>query len=93
MTLTSKIGLSIAGVLSLMSMALLFYYGTSESYVADDGLLVEEFWALALGSFALIGATFVVALTGGISLVRMIIRKRKKTEGIGFSADQSSKIV
>ena len=77
MTLVTKSGLSIAGVLALASMALLFYYGASGSYVAEDGLLVEEFWALALGSFGLIGAIFFSLLTGAVGLVRMLIRKMK----------------
>lgn len=87
MTLTTKIGLSIAGVMLLTATGLLAFYGASDSYVAEDGLLVEEFWALALGSFALIGAIVVVLITGVISVARTIIRKRKPTEGLSLSAD------
>ena len=87
MTLTTKIGLSIAGVMLLTATGLLTFYGASDSYVAEDGLLVEEFWALALGSFALIGAIVVVLITGLISVARTIIRKRKPTEGLSLSAD------
>ena len=75
MTRTTKIGLSVSGAMILLAMALLAFYGATGSYVAEDGLLVEEFWALAMGSFALIGALLVGALTGAISTVRMIIRK------------------
>lgn len=78
MSLITRIGLSTAGALFLIAIALLAFYGASGSYVAEDGLLVEEFWALALGTFALIGATFVSALIGAISTVRMIIRKRNQ---------------
>lgn len=92
-TLTARIGLSVAGALFLVAISLLALYGASDSYVAEDSLLVEEFWALALGSFALLGATFVGLLTGVISVARMIIRKRQQTEGFGLSADKSSKIV
>ena len=87
MTLTTKIGLSIAGVMLLTATGLLTFYGASDSDVAEDGLLVEEFWALALGSFALIGAIVVVLITGLISVARTIIRKRKPTEGLSLSAD------
>lgn len=98
MTLTSKIGLSTAGVMTLTSVALLFYYGASGSYVAENGLLVEEFWALALGSFALLGALLVVLLTGVISIARMIIRKKaggwpKSLFGIVFENSQISQNV
>lgn len=75
MTKISKIGFSIAGALFLSSAALLIFYGASGSYVAEDGLLVEEFWALALGSFALIGAILVTLLTGAVSVVRRLIKK------------------
>ncbi len=77
MTLTTKIGLSISGSLFLVAMALLAFYGASGSYVAEDGLLVEEFWALALGSFGLIGAIFIGSLTAIIALARLLIRKMK----------------
>ena len=77
MTLASKIGLSIAGAMLLVSIALLAFYGASGSYVAEDGLLVEEFWALALGSFGLIGAIFIGSLTAIIALARLLIRKMK----------------
>lgn len=87
MTLTTRIGLSIAGASLLLAMALLAFYGASGSYVAEDGLLVEEFWALALGSFALLGGIFVGLLTGVISVARMLIRKRKQTKGLNLSAD------
>ena len=87
MTLTTKIGLSIAGVMLLAAMGLLAFYRASDSYVAEDGQLVEEFWALALGSFALLGAILVVLLNGAISVVRVIIRQRKPTEGLSFSPD------
>jgi len=86
-TLTTRIGLYIAGALFLVAISLLGFYGASGSYVAEDGLLVEEFWALALGSFALLGSTLVGLLTGVISAARMVIRKRKQTKGFGLSAD------
>lgn len=84
MTLITKLGLSVTAVMVLVAAALLGFYGAAGSYVAEDGLLVEEFWALALGSFSLIGATFVGLLTAAISLVRVMNRKRNHPGSAGL---------
>ena len=76
MTLIRKIGFSTAGVLLILGVSLIAFYGTSESFVDEEGLLVEEFWALALGSFALIAAIIVGVISNFSSLVRLV-RGRK----------------
>ena len=41
------------GVTTSMSVLLILYYNLSPNYVDDEGLLVEEFWALGLASIGL----------------------------------------
>ena len=72
MSLIRKIGLSIAGVFFIVGVSLLAIYVTSGSYVNEDGLLVEEFWALALGSFTILAAIIVGMISGLPSLVRLV---------------------
>ena len=76
MTLIRKIGFSTAVVLLILGVSLIAFYGTSESFVDEEGLLVEEFWALALGTFALIAAIIVGVISNFASLVRLV-RGRK----------------
>ncbi len=76
MTLIRKIGFSTAVVLLILGVSLIAFYGTSESFVDEAGLLVEEFWALALGTFALIAAIIVGVISNFASLVRLV-RGRK----------------
>jgi hypothetical protein len=76
MTLIRKIGFSTAGLLLVIGVSLIAFYGTSESFVDEEGLLVEEFWSLALGSFALIAAIIVGVISNFASLVRLV-RGRK----------------
>ena len=76
MTLIRKIGFSTAGVLLILGVSLIAFYGTSESFVDEEGLLVEEFWALALGSFTFIAAIIVGVISNFASLVRLV-RGRK----------------
>ena len=76
MTLMRKVGFSTAVVLLILGVSLIAFYGTSESFVDEAGLLVEEFWALALGSFALIAAIIVGVISNFASLVRLV-RGRK----------------
>ena len=76
MTLMRKVGFSTAVVLLILGVSLIAFYGTSESFVDEEGLLVEEFWALALGSFALIAAIIVGVISNFASLVRLV-RGRK----------------
>jgi hypothetical protein len=76
MTLIRKIGFSTAGVLLVLGFFLIVFYGISGSYVDQEGLLVEEFSALALGSFALIAAIIVGVISSFTSVVRLV-RGRK----------------
>ena len=76
MTLIRKIGFSTAVVLLILGVSLIAFYGTSESFVDEAGFLVEEFWALALGTFALIAAIIVGVISNFASLVRLV-RGRK----------------
>jgi hypothetical protein len=76
MSLIRKIGLSTAGLLFIVGVSLLAIYVTSGSYVNEDGLLVEDFWALALGSFTILAAIIVGVISCFPSLVRLV-RGRK----------------
>jgi hypothetical protein len=57
----------------LGSIFLLIYFGASDQYIDDNGWLVEEFWALALGTLAL----FLSGLSALTYLVLFIVRRRK----------------
>ena len=50
--------LRLIGVIVVASLALLVYYNLSPNYVDEQGVLVEEFWALGLASFGLVGSVF-----------------------------------
>ena len=76
MTLVRKIGLSTAGVLLIVGTSLIAFYGSSEAYVDEQGLLVEEFSSLALGSFALIVAIIIGVISSFPSLVRLVRRSK-----------------
>jgi hypothetical protein len=72
MTLIIKVGFSTAGVLLIVGISLIAFYGSSESFVDEEGLLVEEFSALALGSFALFAAIIVGVISSFASFVRLV---------------------
>jgi hypothetical protein len=76
MSLIRKIGLSTAGLLFIFGVSLIAFYSASGSYVDEDGLLVEDFWALALGSFTILAAIIVGVISCFPSLVRLV-RGRK----------------
>jgi len=61
------------GWLSIMFLAafalLLTFYNLSGQYVDQNGWLVEEFWALALGTLALV----LSSLSGTIALVLLLV--------------------
>lgn len=60
----------------LASVLLLGYYGVSGQSVDEDGLLVEEFWALALGVFSF----FCAAITGVvIGVIYLLHQKRSRS--------------
>jgi hypothetical protein len=72
MSLIRKIGLSTAGLLFIVGVSLIAFYSASGSYVDEDGLLVEDFWALALGSFTILAAIIVGVISCFPSLVRLM---------------------
>jgi hypothetical protein len=76
MSLIRKIGLLTAGVLFAVGASLIIFYNASGSYVDEDGLLVEEFWALALGSFTILAAIIIGVISGFPSLMRLVRRRK-----------------
>ena len=63
-----------SGCLLFSAVLLVAYYRTVGSYVDENGWLIEEFWALGLGSFA-----FVLGLCGLIvSAVLLVLQKTRK---------------
>jgi len=66
------------GVLIVASVGLLIYYNLSPNYVDENGLLVEEFWALGLASFGLMGAILsFFALLLWLTISKRTSRNRK----------------
>ena len=64
--------LAICAVLVAAGLALLFYYQVSGSAVDEDGWLVEQFWALSLGTLSI----FVGSLGAGATLLAMVFSWR-----------------
>lgn len=56
--------------LLVVSLSLHLTYQLSPNYVAADGTLVEEFWALALGQFFLVAAVLVAIVDAYRTLKR-----------------------
>jgi len=44
------------GITTLISVLLILYYNVAPSYVDEQGFLIEEFWAIGLASFGLLGS-------------------------------------
>jgi hypothetical protein len=44
------------GVITSIAVLLILYYNLSPNYVDEQGFLIEEFWAIALAGFGLIGS-------------------------------------
>jgi len=66
------------GVVIVASVGLLIYYNLSPNYVDENGLLVEEFWALGLASFGLMGAILsFFALLLWLTIAKHTSRNRK----------------
>ena len=66
------------GVVIVASVGLLIYYNLSPNYVDENGLLVEEFWALGLASFGLMGAILsFFALLLWLTITKRTSRNRK----------------
>ena len=66
--------LAICAVLVAAGLALLFYYQVTSCFVDEDGWLVEESWALALGTLSI----FVGLLGAGATLLAMVFSWRWK---------------
>ena len=78
MTRSVKALLIVSCCLLFAALLLVTYYNSVGSYVDENGWLIEEFWALGLGSFALILGLFGIFLSFVVSVVQKI-RKRKVT--------------
>ena len=78
MTRSVKALLIVSCCLLFAALLLVTYYNSLGSYVDENGWLIEEFWALGLGSFALILGLFGIFLSVVVSVVQKI-RKRKVT--------------
>ena len=78
MTRSVKALLIVSCCLLFAALLLVTYYNSLGSYVDENGWLIEEFWALGLGSFALILGLFGIFLSFVVSVVQKI-RKRKVT--------------
>ena len=72
-----KTVIRVFGWLSIMFAAafalLLTFYNLSGQYVDENGWLVEEFWALALGTLALA----LSSLSGTVALVLLLVYSAK----------------
>ena len=44
------------GAITSIAVLLIIFYNLSPNYVDEQGFLVEEFWAIALASFGLVGS-------------------------------------
>lgn len=66
------------GVVIVASVGLLIYYNLSPNYVDENGWLVEEFWALGLASFGIVGSLLsFLALLLWLSVSKFTSRNRK----------------
>ena len=73
MSLIAKSLLALSGFFFLSAIVLLSFYGISGQYVDENGWLVEEFWALGLGTFSLL-----FAAVCGLVFVLMIAVERTR---------------
>ena len=74
MTRLVKALLIVSCCLLFAALLLVTYYNSLGSYVDENGWLIEEFWALGLGSFALILGLFGIFL----SVVLLVVQKIRK---------------
>ena len=66
------------GVVIVASVGLLVYYNLSPNYVDENGWLIEEFWALGLASFGIVGSLLsFLALLLWLSVSKFTSRNRK----------------
>ena len=74
MTRVVKVLFIVSGCLLFSALLLVTYYNSVGSYVDENGWLIEEFWALGLGSFALI-----LGLLGiFVSVVLLVVQKIRR---------------
>ena len=74
MSIIAKFLLVLSGFFSVSAVALLAFYGASGQYVDENGWLVEEFWALGLGTLSVL-----FAVVFGLALVlRIAVERRRK---------------
>lgn len=64
-----RVILGVSTVLVLAGLALMAYFVISGSTIAEDGLLVEEFWAWGLGIWLVMASLIGYLLWGLLTLV------------------------
>ena len=69
-----KVLFIVSGCLLFSALLLVTYYNSVGSYVDENGWLIEEFWALGLGSFALILGLFGIF----VSVVLVVVQKIRR---------------
>ena len=78
MTRGQRFLLRAIGVVIVASVGLLIYYNLSPNYVDENGWLIEEFWALGLASFGIVGSLLsFLALLLWLSVSKFTSRNRK----------------
>lgn len=73
MSFIAKFLLILSGLFLLSAIVLLAFYEVSGQYVDENGRLVEEFWALGLGTFSLLYA----AVFGLVSVLKIAVERRR----------------
>ena len=73
MSFIAKFLLILSGLFLLSAIALLAFYEASGQYVDENGRLVEEFWALGLGTFSLLFA----AVFGLVFVLKIAVERRR----------------
>lgn len=74
MSLIAKSLFVLSGFSLLSAIVLLVFYGASGQYVDENGWLVEEFWALGLGTFSLVFAV----VSGLAFVIKNAFERRRK---------------
>lgn|GEM_PF-1302372 len=69
--------LGVSLVACVAGIGLLAAYNFSDRYIADDGVLVEPFYLLGLGAFAMIGGLIFAAAAAVVAGVALIKRYRR----------------
>jgi hypothetical protein len=74
MSKIAKSLLALIGFFFLSAIGLISYYQASGQYVDENGVLVEEFWALGLGTLSVL----VAAVLGLIFALRVTLERRRR---------------